>query len=1159
MTKISIESIKLYNFKSFKGEHVIKGLEPHFNTIIGPNGSGKSNLIDSILFVLGYKAKRMRHKLNTDLIYQGDTKEKECFVEITFIKNSEIYKIKRKLTQSKSTYFFNDKEVAQKTITDFMENEGVDIENNRFLIMQGEIESISLMKPKNNGMLEYLEDCIGTTKYIEDIQKLTSEYENKSQNFDEQSNTHKFYEKEFAFIKEKKQENEKLVIEHKKKIKIQQEINKLRAKKADYQENSYKEEYEILNNKLKELLTKNKDNKSKMSKLDESLVHKKNQINKKEKEFCDAKNKFFDVEKQNMVNENKKERIMKTIQKLENEVSENKKRNEANKKEQEMCKKENIELQCQKNMFEDEIKSIKTEILKLGNKTEEVKIRNDTAEKENKIVKLLKRKEEFNTQSYKNKKMVETKNEIEEFLLFVQENDLEELQKNKCKNEEMLRVLETKTNILRKEIYTLETKQKQFDKEEDGKNKQAKVINVLKNVNGFIGRLGDLGSTDKKYDVAVSTAGKGNLNNMVVENTETAEKCIEMLKANNLERVSFVVINKIRECNDKDFTKHDYLINYIECEQKYKKLFYFAISDTILCRNIEEAKKIGFANARKKVVTLDGKMIEKSGLMSGGGYFSGSMKIAKREAEANNKELRKKEENKKKLEAEMRENREKLIKMQIKINEIESKMNRIMNIVVCDEKDKANKNIEYVKKRCIANLKQIEKEIKDNEIESEIEKIENKVKEIQKSIAKNQEKLESIEDIEVKRFRGELGILYEKYEINEKRIEENEKKVSKTEIIETEKNEEEINKLKKEMELVKEVNDFEEKRSRKEEKEKELKGLLDELKEINKEIKIVKSMIGKDFDKEVEILNEINEKKEVIDRNEKIKKECKKMKNELEKEYKKYSEMITNDDGNSTVDELENNSYEDFEKENISEINIKKEKPDFCVEECNEKIQRNENELKKMKFIENVDFSTFQEYKEKKIEFDKNQNEYKNSKILLDICKSKLSEVKKKRKDEFVKGLEIINKNLKEIYQIITFGGNAELELIDFYDPFSEGVCLSVMPPKKSWKNVNTLSGGEKTLSSLALVFALHVYKPSPFYVMDEIDAALDFRNVSIISNYVYEKTKNAQFLIISLRNDIFEKANILVGVYKNDNLSKTVVFNVKDILKKDDNEIQTC
>ncbi|VEL18971.1 unnamed protein product [Protopolystoma xenopodis] len=150
---------------------------------------------------------------------------------------------------------------------------------------------------------------------------------------------------------------------------------------------------------------------------------------------------------------------------------------------------------------------------------------------------------------------------------------------------------------------------------------------------------------------------------------------------------------------------------------------------------------------------------------------------------------------------------------------------------------------------------------------------------------------------------------------------------------------------------------------------------------------------------------------------------------------------------------------------------------------------------------------------------------------------------KKQRVAEFMSGFHAITTSLKEMYQMITQGGDAELELIDSLDPFSEGIVFSVRPPKKSWKNICNLSGGEKTLSSLALVFALHHYKPTPLYVMDEIDAALDFKNVSIIGNYLRERTQNAQFIIISLRSNMFELADRLVGIYKTHNITKTVTL----------------
>jgi chromosome segregation ATPase len=118
-------------------------------------------------------------------------------------------------------------------------------------------------------------------------------------------------------------------------------------------------------------------------------------------------------------------------------------------------------------------------------------------------------------------------------------------------------------------------------------------------------------------------------------------------------------------------------------------------------------------------------------------------------------------------------------------------------------------------------------------------------------------------------------------------------------------------------------------------------------------------------------------------------------------------------------------------------------------------------------------------------------------------------------------GFNSISMKLKEMYQMITLGGDAELELVDSLDPFAEGVVFTVRPPKKSWKNIANLSGGEKTLSSLALVFALHHYKPTPLYVMDEIDAALDFKNVSIVGHYIKERTKDAQFVIIRFKSPL--------------------------------------
>lgn len=197
----------------------------------------------------------------------------------------------------------------------------------------------------------------------------------------------------------------------------------------------------------------------------------------------------------------------------------------------------------------------------------------------------------------------------------------------------------------------------------------------------------------------------------------------------------------------------------------------------------------------------------------------------------------------------------------------------------------------------------------------------------------------------------------------------------------------------------------------------------------------------------------------------------------------------------------------------------------------------------------NVELGVLAEYRRRVEEHNARSSDLQTAVTSRDIAKKRCDDLRRLRLEGFMTGFSLISLRLKEMYQMITMGGNAELELVDSLDPFSEGILFSVMPPKKSWKNISNLSGGEKTLSSLALVFALHHYKPTPLYVMDEIDAALDFRNVSIVASYIKERTKNAQFIVISLRNNMFELASRLVGVYKVNHMTKSVTVENRDYI----------
>ena len=241
----------------------------------------------------------------------------------------------------------------------------------------------------------------------------------------------------------------------------------------------------------------------------------------------------------------------------------------------------------------------------------------------------------------------------------------------------------------------------------------------------------------------------------------------------------------------------------------------------------------------------------------------------------------------------------------------------------------------------------------------------------------------------------------------------------------------------------------------------------------------------------------------------------------------KLGELIGNtSEASETVDQVEKSLEAKESDETNSDEKDAIYKKTELVQPTNEILENIvednlESEIKSLqssveKLRDNVDMNAIEEYHKLEKECRERINDFEVATTKRNEMRDVYEQLRKERLSTFMSGFQIITMKLKEMYQMITLGGDAELELVDTLDPFSEGIVFSVRPKGKSWKNIANLSGGEKTLSSLALVFALHHFKPTPLYVMDEIDAALDFRNVSIVANYIKERTKNAQFIIIS-------------------------------------------
>lgn len=1116
MSQLHIHRIKMHNFKSFKGEHVISPLDPHFNVIVGSNGSGKSNIIDSILFVLGFKAKRMRQRINTDLIYSGEKRETMCYVEITFKKGQEMTTLMRQLKGGKNMYFLNGEEKSFQEISNFIVRENIDIENNRFAILQGEIEGISLMKPKNDGLLEYLEDIIGTVHYNQRIEQLENYIEKETDNFEVLATTYKFSEKEFNYVKDMKEKDEETLGLYLNKLRLRTEYNHILHSKLSKDTSVLTKECEDSKKLLDEMEIKNKDAKNEMAKYEESLSKHKTKVNKKEMGFKDLQKAFNKCDTKRMLIEDKKKKIQASIDETKGEIKNKEEKNRFSENEKVLLEKEINENNEEIRLMKENISKLKNEIIKTESKGLKSKYIKEISKTEKDLYKFTEEINTLNERILEYQNLIDRKNKIlakiqkfssvkqieKEFVCINKEIETEYTSLSEINND----IMETESELSKQN-----NKFNEIQKHDEASAKEILINKLFKNINGYVGRLGSLGTVDDDLVIAISAVAKNGLNNIVVNSTDTAEECIAILKRNNVERTTFIILDKIREC--KLDGKYNYLMHHIQCKEEHKKAFFFVFSDTILCENLAEAKKIGMGKISRKVVTRDGKTIDKSGLMSGGGEYVKVTKMTgskRNDFETNINKL-------KKALSVMVEGKKHILE---KIASLKDKRSEL-------EREREDLNIDSLNK----DLSDVENKLRTNknkEVSFKITENEKKRKELETKLEDLNKKLENTDDIETKRIKGEISILFENLTLFEGRNKNLSEKLNNIVLYDTKKLIKNLDALEKENKSLILPSDYEEIKSKLITDEIELKKLISISDTLSAKILDLKNQLGDDFNREIELKNTIDENKiKLID----IKKELENLKginSELLIEFSKYKSYH-----NNTIVI----SYENLDD----------------VDDISSLLESKKRELKKFEFIEGntLNLKIFDEFNAKKKDFDNSKKMYEGVKDKMELNRRELEELIAKKHVDFLQGMTAINKNLKEIYQLLTFGGNAELEMIDPIDPFAEGITLSVMPPKKSWKNVSMLSGGEKTISSLALVFALHIYKPSPFYVMDEIDAALDYKNVSIISNYILEKTRDSQFLIVSLRNNMFELSDTLLGVYKNDGLSKAMMFDIREMKKK--------
>mmetsp|Transcript_5244 Transcript_5244/g.12460 ORF Transcript_5244/g.12460 Transcript_5244/m.12460 type:complete len:1318 (+) Transcript_5244:93-4046(+) len=1235
--RLVIKEIELENFKSYGGRKVIGPFHKSFSCVVGPNGSGKSNTIDALLFVFGKRAKKIRLNKVAELIHSSvNCKNVESArVCVTFehivdddhdpqgfavVPDSEIVVAREAFRNNTSKYFLNGRPSNFTQVTKTLRASGIDLEHNRFLILQGEVEQISLMKPKaqgphEDGFLEYLEDIIGSNQFVDSIEiqsKIVSELAERRM---ERLNRVQHAEREKDSLEGPKREAEEYVKTQKKLLEeqalraqifkceaakeqaaLQGEVDKRQALLDQHldaqsskmtQVQAFEEQETVLareHRKLKqvadELSKEFKLCESQDVKYTEDINYTNAQLQKIDKDKADTINKRKELQA-------KSKELLASVPGIELQLQEALQRQE---KQQAVLLEHEAAVAVQTTALRKEKEDIEVELQPLQEKLNKLNEPLVIAQTEASCIREQSSKAEAHVEELRamareaKEKAAIRATEMQQCKQFEAENEAKLSQAQK-RLAEISKMFENKKS----EVASLRAKAEEGRLERNNSQGRSGLIRAVEkeakkgSITGFHGRLGDLGTIEGKYDVAISTACSA-LDHLVVQTTEDAEKVVALLRRERLGRATCIVLDKMgmwedRSRNPKQAPENvPRLFDLVNIRRpEYKGAFYFALRDTLVAKDIDQATRVGMGAQRWRVVTLDGNLVDTSGTMSGGGstVHKGGMKA--RSCSVSEADVQKMcvmyEEAAQQLTALKAERAQ----LEVDVQEmLKFKGDVALEYGKCDmEVHACNKQLKELEQRLAkagtpgvtpqqkAQLAQLDKQIaqhqsKSSELQAVVNAKEGRIAELQEQIANaggwdykvHKERLAEFQaaaenlqrsiqaaklDAEAA-FKNATGMEKTLRDLDAKRAE-SEKWVRELKAAHE--------KLDEKAEGV--LNAFNDANKARDSKEREVL----EVRKQKDEALAVVSHIKK---QEVDLVAAVESKaRQLREASVKVEHWEKKV-SEVRGAFKKLPLDIIEEETAASSEEPQLPEERDEEQEAEHGQPPRKQprlaKLDAITEDLDSdqvhgldrqqleaRIVALEANLHKMK----PNLSVIEEYRKRLHSFKEKVKEFEAVSAERDEAKKSLDELRTKRLNQFMEGFTTISMKLKEMYQMITLGGDAELELADPLDPFAEGIIFSVRPPRKSWKQIANLSGGEKTLSSLSLVFALHHYRPTPLYFMDEIDAALDFRNVSIIANYIKQRTKNAQFMVISLRNHMFELADRLVGIYKTEDVSKTV------------------
>ena len=1181
-----LKNIEVYGFKSF-AQKINFEFHNGITGIVGPNGSGKSNVGDAVRWVLGEQsAKQLRGGNMQDVIFSGTENRKPlsyASVSITLdnsdhklpVDYQEVTVTRRLYRSGESEYLMNGSHCRLKDIQELFYDTGIGKEGYS-IIGQGQIDKILSGKPEERrelfdeaaGIVKFKRRKNTTLKKLEEekqnlvrVTDILSELDRQLGPLEKQSETARKYLEQKERLKEREvnlflQEMEEITASlEEKEEKSRLTRGQLEETSADYEK--VKVEYEELEGKLENLNQKIDQARERMQQDALARQQLEGQIEILKEQIHSARqNEEHYRERQKTICADQKSRSAQ-LEQFRQEQEELKGRLSGIRRQQKEKEERLSQVQEQIESCSQAVEEGKNEIIEVLNSRINTKgkvQRFDTMMEQINIRKAQLNQQKLSLrgeeqQQQKDREEAQARHQkIEEKiqkLRAVQEDKGQELQRLQGQLEEEKKQFEIGSTTYHREESRLESLVNLTERYEGYGNSIRRVMEQKKKVPGILGVVADLIQVEKDYEIAIETALGGSIQNIVTDHEQTAKQMIEFLKRNRYGRATFLPLTSIEgrgEFRTREALQEPGVLgiasDLVKVGKGFENLSRYLLGRTLVVDHMDHAIAIGKKYRHSlRMVTLEGESLNPGGSMTGGAFRNNSNLLGRR------REIEELQEAVKRLKTEMAQLQNSMEKNRGRRNQLRDDLTELKELLqeeylrentvrlqlqkIEEKQQEMQKSYEQMKREGTQILQQI-REVEENRmaISAELEASQKDEKELEAFIESRQKELEEWQEEEsaishdLEQIRMDASAMAQKTEFAGSNI----ARVKR----ESQALEEEL--LVVEQHLREDAKDVTE-------KEKNIEGIRQKIQE-SREKEETQREQTEAFMREKEQTQEVH--KSFFDKRDELSGQISLLDKELFRLNQQVEKLTESQEQKISYMweeyEITPNSAKSYRKEEMQDgLQLKKE-----IGEIKEAIRK----------LGNVNVNAIEDYKELKERHTFLSGQYQDLVEAEASLQSIIQELDEGMRKQFTEKFKEIQKEFDKAFKELFGGGKGTLELIEDEDILEAGIRIISQPPGKKLQNMMQLSGGEKALTAIALLFAIQNLKPSPFCLLDEIEAALDDSNVGRFAGYLKKLTKNTQFIIITHRRGTMGAADRLYGITMQEKGVSTLVS--VDLVEKD-------